>query len=66
MNEPDPFRKTPLKILLAQRGPSTHESQLSSGENPESQQALGHPDTRPKAGTIGERGDNYWVNQGAC
>jgi hypothetical protein len=39
MNEPDQSIIDRRK-LLAQRGPSTHESHLESGGNPESQQTL--------------------------
>jgi hypothetical protein len=38
MNVPDPIVKTPAKAL-AQRGPSTHESDLTQSGNPYSIQA---------------------------
>jgi hypothetical protein len=39
MNVPDPISKTPVDAL-AQRGPSTHESQYLAQGNPKSQQTL--------------------------
>jgi hypothetical protein len=34
MNEPDLVRKAHVKKILAQRGPSTHESQIDALRNP--------------------------------